>query len=664
MNTLVLAAVAVATNAAAGAFAPATPTTNNLGTVVVEASRLGQTAMNLPQNVQVITKEDIARSGARDVVDLLAKAAPSVTLSRLGGSNPALTQISMGGYGENGFGRVLVLVDGERLNNPDMNAPNLAQVSLASVKQVEILSGPQIVLHGDGASAGMINIVTEPDDYEHHGAVEAHAGSWGTAGASAAFRGGIEEDGLLYWASGAYDRSDGYRDHSAFDIYNANGGIRKNWANGSWLRVSAFYNDSDYDLPGALTRAQWRDDPKQSTVTDDFYRRTTYGLNATLNAQLNDENAVRVTGAFSHRHMKSRTYGYWDVDYQLYSYEVTPQWINTADVFGLENEFLFGATFRHDRNDAETPRNYGGAKGRLARPTMAFFAQDTLHFTDWFALQLGGRYERLWMRDDREGSYNTPTSRASNQYAYDAALLFRPVDGLKAYIRFSRFFRAPFLDEHDGTGEMLRPETGFMTDVGADWTFLDDFFLGGNLYCSKVEDEIFYNPYVGWGTNMNSPNDTVREGLNLRAGWEREKLAGVRLAYSLVRAEFDGGQYDGKEIPLVPEQTVSLTGRVWLWDDCVVFGGYRYQTTQWSASDFRNTGAYAASRKEGRIPGFGLFHVGVEYAPTFVDWLRGFKVGLTVDNLFDKKYCDYATYGAYYYPGVGRSWMLTMRYEF
>ena len=650
MNTLVLAA--------------ALAVTNNLGTVVVEASRLGQTPQNLPQNVQVITREEIARSGARDVADLLSKAAPSVTLNRLGGNNPALTQISMGGYGENGFGRVLVLVDGERLNSPDMNAPNLAQISLAAVKQIEILSGPQTVLHGDGASAGMINIVTEPTDYERHGAVEAHVGSWGTAGASMAIRGGVEEDGVLYWASGAYDRSDGYRDHSSFDVYNANGGVRKNFANGSWLRVSAFYNDSDYDLPGYLTRAQWRDDPRQSTATDDFYRRTTYGLRATASAQLDDENAIRVTGAASHRHMKSRTYGYWDVDYEIYSYEATPEWVNTSDVFGLENELVAGATFRYDRNDAKTPLAYGGASGRLSRPTMAFFAQDTLHLTDALAVQLGGRYERLWMRDDRKGSYNAPTSRASDQYAYDVAILFRPVDDLKAYVRFSRFFRAPFLDEHDGKGEMLRPETGYMADVGADWTFLDEFKLGGNLYASRLKDEIFYNPYMRYGTNMNSSDDTLREGFNLRVGWSREKVAGVRLAYSFVRAEFDGGEYDGKRIPLVPEQTLSLTGRVYLWDDCFVFGGYRYQTSQWAASDFRNTGAYAVSRKAGRIPGFGLFHVGAEYAPTFVSWIDGFKIGFSIDNLFDKKHCDYATYGTAFYPGTGRCYMLTVRYEF
>ncbi len=654
MNTLLFAAISAATNVVA-----------ELPPVVVYASRVDQTAMNLPQNVQVITAADIARSGAHDVADLISKVAPSVSVNRLGGNNPALTQISMGGYGENGFGRVLVLVDGERLNNPDMNAPNLAQVSLASVKQIEILSGPQTVLHGDGASAGMINIVTEPSDYERHGAAEVHVGNWGTAGASLAYRGGIEEEGLLYWASGAYDHSDGYRDNSGFDIWNANGGIRKNWANGSWLKVSAFGNHCDYQVPSSLSRQQWKDDPKLSLYNDDYYRRTTYGLNATLNAQVNDENAIRVKGTASRREMRTFEYGYWNRDYQMASYEVSPQWVNKSDLFSLENEFILGMDFRHDRNDArswgKSTWGYSSRRGRITRQNLGVFAQDTLHFTDSLALQLGGRYSRFWGRDT---GYNSEMGRNKNEYAYDAALLFTPVEDLKAYVRFSRFFRMPDLDELAYSGGTLDSERGSMADVGADWTFLDEFSLGGNLYCSKLENEIFYNPYLGWGVNMNSPDDTIREGLNLRLGWEREKVAGVRLTYSLVHAEFDGGQYDGKEVPLVPEQTVSLTGRVWLWDECCVFGGYRYQTAQWAISDFNNSGAYAPSRREGRIPDFGLFHIGVEYAPAFASWIEGVKIGFTIDNLFDKNYCDYATYGVNYWPGAGRSYTLTMRYEF
>ena len=637
----------------------------NLPTVVVEASRLDKSPRDLPQNVQVISAKDIARSGAYDLAGVLSKLAPSVQLHHLGGNNPALTQLSMGGYGENGFGRVLVLVDGERLNNPDMSPPNLAQVSLASVKQIEVLTGPQTVLHGDGASAGMINIVTEPTDYDSHGAFELHGGSWNTIGGSLAYRGGLKDEGLLYWASAAYDHSDGYRENSGFDIWNVNGGIRKNWDNGSWLKIAAFYNDSDYETPSSLTRAQWHADPRKSTSQDDYYRRTTYGLNATLNAQINDENAFKVSGTASHRHMQARSYGYWNSDYQIYSYEITPQWINSADIFGLANEFILGSTFRYDRNDATSwgtsAYGFSRMKGRVTRQAMGVFAQDTLHLNDYVALQLGGRYERIWMRD---AGYNAAANRTTDEHAYDAALLFTPVKDLKTYVRFSRFFRAPFLDELPYNGSMLTPETGWMADVGADWTFLDEFNLGGNLYYSELKHEIFYNPYVGWGLNMNSPADTVREGLNLHAGWEREKVAGVQLAYSYVDARFDGGQYDGKDIPGVSEQTISLTGRVYLWDEFFVFGGYRYQTAQWAISDFNNTGAYAGSQKYGRIPAYGVFHVGAEYAPEFVSWLKGFKFGFTVDNLFDKNYCDYVTYGTAYYPGAGRSYMFTVRYEF
>ncbi len=651
MTELILAASLVATN---------------LPTVVVEASRLDKSPRDLPQNVQVISANEIAHSGAYDVAGVLSKLAPQVHFSHLGGNNPALTQLSMGGYGENGFGRLLVLVDGEKLNNPDMNAPNLAQVSLASVKQIEILSGPQTVLHGDGASAGMINIVTEPTDYENHGAVEVHGGSWNTIGGSLAYRGGLKDEGLLYWASAAYDHSDGYRENSGFDIWNVNGGIRKNWDNGSWLRISAFYNDSDYELPSKLTRDQWHSNPRMSTAIDDFYRRTTEGLNATVNLQLNDENAIKIANTFSKRHMQSHSISWGmstDYDYQIYSYEITPQWINTTDVFGLENEFILGSTFRYDRNDINTS---WGSKGRLSRQDMGFFAQDTLHFTDMIALQLGGRYERFWLRDS---GYNGATSRKNDEHAYDAALLFTPVDDLKTYVRFSRFFRTPFLDERNWNEPLLSPETGWMADVGADWTFLDEFNLGGNLYYSKLKNELFLDPYRSWnyGANINSPADTVREGLNLHLGWEREKVAGVQLAYSLVKAQFDGGEFNDKEIPGVPEQTISLTGRVYLWEECFVFGGYRYQTEEWAISDFKNNKLSRDNLHYGHIPAYGVFHIGAEYAPEFVEWLKGFKFGFTVDNLFNKNYCDYAVCGlgaTAYYPGAGRSYMFTVRYEF
>ena len=55
--------------------------------------------------------------------------------------------------------------------------------------------------------------------------------------------------------------------------------------------------------------------------------------------------------------------------------------------------------------------------------------------------------------------------------------------------------------------------------------------------------------------------------------------------------------------------------------------------------------------------------VGVQYSPTCFG-LDGLTLAFTVDNLFDKNYCDYSTYGTAYWPGAGRSYMFTIRYEF
>ena len=648
MNAMIVAAAFAATNATA-----------QLAPVVVEATRLGKSPEEIPASVQVIGRGEIAASGARDVADLLQKKCASLDFAHLGANNPALAQIAPRGYGESGFGRLLLVVDGERINNPDMYAPNLSQVSLGSIDRIEVLHGSQNVLHGDAASAGMVNIVTDPTDWGTHGHAEVHGGSWGTIGASASLRGGYEESGTRWWANGGWDHSDGYRGNGGFDIYSAGGGFRQDFDKGSYVRVSAFYSDADYGLAGPLTKAQWREDPRATYTPNDFYRRTTYGLNATAYGVVNDENAVRLVQTVSRRHVQSLAAGVWGdsyLDYDIYSYEFTPEWVNTTRLGAFENEFIAGATFRYDRNDAA---NWGSAWGpgtvkyEHNRQTMGFYAQDTFHLTDTLALEAGGRYERSW----NECTSVAHPRKAYDLSAYDAALVFAPVDGLKTYFKFSRFYRMPFIDETSGnSGDLLAPERGARVDAGIDWSFLDEFNLAGNVYVSRTKNEIFYNPFIPWwGDNANSPSPVMREGFDLRASWERDKVAGVYFAYSFVEAEFDGGEFDGNDVPMVARSVVSLGGKAWLWDDCFVFGGYRYRTSCYSISDYRN--------EFERVAAFGLFNVGVEYSPTFCG-LDGLRLYFVVDNLFDKDYCDYTTYGTSFYPAAGRSYMFSVRYDF
>ena len=694
MNKLLPAAMAAAV-AALGAHAAETNETETaeLPPVVVEASRLGKTQNEIPAAVQVVTHDEIAASGARDVVDLLEKRANSLNVIRTGAGNPALAQVAMPGYGENGFGRTLVMVDGQRLNFADMSAPLLPQIDLGAVQNVEILRGSQNVLHGDAASAGAINITTEPQDYDLHGRVELHAGSWDTFGARTSLRGGDQEAKVKYWANGGWEHSDGFRDHNGWQTWNAAGGVKKEWENGSFLRVSALYSDADYDLPGYLSPGEWRHHRRRSNTHSDWYRRSTWGLNTTLEAVLNEENRLRLDLTFSRSEMKTRSVfagsytdydpsnGYapatvWYADdyrlhYDLYTFEATPQWINTTSLGGLENELIAGAAYRYDRLHGDSsddmryrPDFWGSSMETLSRfefnrQSMGVFAQDTLNLTDTLSIEGGGRYQRTW---DENTTLVSPR-RVSDTYAADAALLFAPVEDLKSYVRFSRFFRNPFLDENPfrnyAAQKVLSPETGWSVNVGADYEFLDEFSAFADLFVSRTKHEILYDKFV-WNNNVNAPDDIVREGFSVGAAWEREKVAGARLAYTFVDAEFDGGAYDGKDVPMVAESTAVASGRVWIWDECFLFGGGRFLSPRRPFSDFSN--------ESRQMPSCTLFHVGVQYIPE-ASWLEGFRFCLVVDNLFDRRYADCATRSsnsrdAVYYPGAGRSFTFTVSYEF
>ncbi len=682
MNTLMFAAAVAATNVAA-----------TLPPVVVEASRLGRTADEIASSVQVIGRDEIAKSGARDVVDLLQKTGRSLNIMSTGAGNPSLSQVSMPGYGENGFGRVLVMVDGLRMNFSDMSAPMLSQIDIGSVQKVEVLRGSQNVLHGDAASAGVINITTEPSGYDTHGYAEVHGGNRDTYGARAAVSGGDEQEGVKYWANGGWERSGGYRANNDWQTWSAAGGVRKDWGNGSFLRVSALYGDADYELPGYLDSSSWRANRKRTDSPKDWYRRTTWGLNTTAEGVINDSNRLKLDMTFSRSKMKSRSFtkgSYTDFDpmnfwaptlvdwtddyhvgYDLYTLEFVPQWINTSEIAGLDNELVLGTSYRYERlhgtstdSSAYTPDFWGSSgfrrqKFEYNRQSMGVFAQDTIHLLDTLALEGGGRYQRTW---DENTTLSSPR-RISDTYAADAALLFTPVDDLKTYVRFSRFFRNPFLDENPFRNfvaeKVLSPETGWNASVGADWSFLEEFNVFADVFVTKTKHEILYDKFI-WNNNVNAPCDVLREGFSVGASWEREKVAGARLAYTYVNAEFDGGVYDGKALPMCAESTILATGRVWLWDECFVFGGFRFLSPRHPASDFSN--------ESSRLPSCSLFHIGAQYAPEQA-WLRGFKFCVTVDNLFNKAYADFATRrsnstDAVYYPGAGRSVMFTVRYEF
>ena len=174
MKKIILLAGAMVSAAAAGAA----PATNAADEIVVTASRAGRAAAEMPQNVSIITARDIEKSGAANVVEAMKNVGGVEFRSTSG--NSAQAEIALRGFGENSFGRVLVLLDGQRLNRPDMAGINWLQIPLANVERIEILRGGQSALYGDNATAGVINIVTHKGTAEPVTAAGVDVASWGT----------------------------------------------------------------------------------------------------------------------------------------------------------------------------------------------------------------------------------------------------------------------------------------------------------------------------------------------------------------------------------------------------------------------------------------------------------------------------------------------------
>src|SRR2546428_2410267 len=117
--------------------------------------RLSQTA----SAIQVITQEDIRRSGASSLAEALRLAA------NLQVAQVDSRQWAISGRGFNGTtaNKLLVLIDGRTVYTPLFSGVfwDVQEVPLADIDRIEVISGPGATLWGANAVNGVINVVTK-----------------------------------------------------------------------------------------------------------------------------------------------------------------------------------------------------------------------------------------------------------------------------------------------------------------------------------------------------------------------------------------------------------------------------------------------------------------------------------------------------------------------
>ncbi|QBQ99872.1 TonB-dependent receptor [Paraburkholderia pallida] len=164
-----------------------------LNTVVVTATRRREPAREVPMQVNVLSADELQKSGAQTMSDYLSSE-PGVDLNASGGSGSGQVSIRGVTTGVQTGPTVGIYIDDVAFGGSTLfsqSATFALDMSLLDLNHVEILRGPQGTLYGAGAMGGLLKYVTnEPDPGQFYGQVGAgvsgteHGGVSGTANAT------------------------------------------------------------------------------------------------------------------------------------------------------------------------------------------------------------------------------------------------------------------------------------------------------------------------------------------------------------------------------------------------------------------------------------------------------------------------------------------------
>src|SRR5580704_5114405 len=171
---------------------------------ITSVSKKEQKLSQVAAAVFVISQEDIRRSGATKIPDLL-RMVPGLDVAQINANTWA---ISARGFNLQFANKLLVLIDGRAVYTPLFGGVNwdTLDVPLESIDRIEVIRGPGGTVWGANAMNGVINIITLSSKATQGGMVVAEAGS--QASGSLIQYGGKAGDIGTWRAFGKYSNTD------------------------------------------------------------------------------------------------------------------------------------------------------------------------------------------------------------------------------------------------------------------------------------------------------------------------------------------------------------------------------------------------------------------------------------------------------------------------
>ncbi|MDA8139468.1 MAG: TonB-dependent receptor [Desulfobacteraceae bacterium] len=535
--------------------------------VVVTASREAETVAKVPAHVTVIDAKEIEQSNAQNVPEVLAAA--GLHVSDVAGNNRSYA-VDLRGFGESAPANLLVLVDGRRINAPDLSGTDWTLIPLERIERIEVVPGSRgSVLYGDNATGGVINIITKK------GAANAARGAvqYGSYDTFKGMAGGSATIGMASLdLTGSYLKSDGYRDNSDTEAKDAGIDVGLDPNEKVSLDFSGGYHKDDTRLPGAILQSEFDNGAKPTDTfhPDDFANTQDYYGKAGVELFFLTQDAFKIDLGYRSRDVSqyaSFEGGWFAGDSTINTITLTPHLTFQENFGDVSNRVVLGMDYALAKEDVTNTSEYFSSLSigqfNLDKENSGYYINDDLGITPNLTFSAGYRYDNAKFNLGGNGTsdseaFNSDQERIFDEEAYSFGLNYA-LSGAKVYVNYGSSFRYPLIDElfsyfTNEINAQMQPQTSRQFEVGTRLPMTEHMGLNINLFNIETEEEIFYNPVTY--SNENLDGDTLRRGFEVGVDYRRNGWSGGA-TYTQTHASIEDGTFSGATIPDVPEHRAS-----------------------------------------------------------------------------------------------------------
>ncbi|MDI9776578.1 TonB-dependent receptor [Pseudomonas putida] len=662
----------------------------DLATPTVAGSRLTLSALETPASTSSISAGQIEQRNNLTVQDAVTRS-PGITF--IGNPGDGGTGLSARGF--TGHGSVMTLFDGARLYTGA--GTQTFPVDPWMVEQIDVIRGPASVLYGEGATGAVINVIPKkPFTGDIHNRLRLGYGSWDRQQLGLDSGGSLSER-LSYRLTLNQQAGNGWVDRTGSRSLALSAALRFDASDDLSFTLAHERGDAQpanyYGTP--LIDGHYRSSlrKKNYNIHNDKQRYhdewTRFSTDWAVNDQLSASNQLYYIK--SRRHWRNAENYSWDADreqLERQSYleikhnqeQIGDRQTFTFDhsLFGLASKTLVGVEYNKVRFNVDSNRPYNDVGGDYIDPwqptpgwfhsdsptrpqtlstthTFALFAENRLQLTERLSLVTGVRRDQNHIDRDNliDGSRSDRSLQGGN---WRAGLVFAVTDDLSLYGQYSTsedgvdnlVSLSPTQMDYDLT-EAKQTELGLKQrfwEGRGEWTLAAFHIVKKKLL---LDDPITHEAQqAGQQTS-----DGLEASLELALGQQWQVSANA----SLVRAQYDdfdevvdGVAQDraGNRPANVPRRTANL----WLTK------GFGQQVEAGIGARYVDE-RYADSANGQRAPGFTVVDANIGWQV-----LPDVRLGLQVNNLFDREYVASVFSGEQWVMGAPRSYFATVDYTF